>query len=167
MSSNHLTFALANVAATDALAANLATLIEPGMRIYLEGDLGAGKTTFTRALLRALGHQGPVKSPTYTLVEIYVFSGYILYHFDFYRMNHPAEWLDAGLDEHFNADSVCVVEWPDKAGDTLPAPDLTVRLQFDVGSDGETRKAHLAATSERGERCLEVLRTMRHMTRAP
>ena len=128
------------------------------MRVYLIGELGAGKTTFTRGLLHFLGHTGSVKSPTYTLVEIYVFSGYILYHFDFYRFNEPQEWLDAGLDEHFNAKSVCLVEWPEKAGDALPKADLEVHLEFTTGSTEDSRSARLVALSERGETCLQGLR---------
>ena len=143
--------------ATLALGAALAPIVTPGMKIYLHGELGAGKTTFTRGLLRALGHKGPVKSPTYTLVEIYVNSAYILYHFDFYRLNDPEEWREAGLDEHFNEHSVCLVEWPEKAQGRLPAPDIEARLTFDASGSGDSRTVDLQGFSERGERCLEAL----------
>jgi tRNA threonylcarbamoyladenosine biosynthesis protein TsaE len=83
--------------ATGQFGQQLAPLLSPGMVVWLDGDLGAGKTTLVRALLRALGHTGPVKSPTYTLVEIYVISRIYWYHFDFYRFNFPEEFLDAGL----------------------------------------------------------------------
>jgi tRNA threonylcarbamoyladenosine biosynthesis protein TsaE len=157
----HLTVALPDPAATIALGADLAPLLEPGMRIYLAGDLGAGKTTFTRGLLGALGHKGAVKSPTYTLVEIYVFSAYILYHFDFYRFNDPEEWREAGLDEHFNDTSVCIVEWPEQAAGVLPAPDVKVRFKFETGDSGDSRTVELEALSTRGERCLNALRKER------
>lgn len=114
--------------------------------IYLEGDLGAGKTTLVRGYLRALGDQGPVKSPTYTLVELHAVSGINLYHFDFYRFNQPEEYLDAGLDEYFAGDGVCLVEWPDKAAPFLPSPDLRISL----GVLPQGRSARVEAVSERG-----------------
>jgi tRNA threonylcarbamoyladenosine biosynthesis protein TsaE len=83
-----------------------------------------------RAMLQGLGYEGKVKSPTYTLVESYVVSHLYLYHFDFYRFLDPQEWIEAGLRDYFNAQSVCLVEWPEKAGDLLPAPDLTIHLHL-------------------------------------
>jgi len=161
MSSSHLTVDLPEAAATEALGAALARHLTPGLKIYLEGDLGAGKTTFTRGLLRALGHSGPVKSPTYTLVEIYVFSGYILYHFDFYRFNDPAEWHEAGLDEDFNDAAVCLVEWPEQAEGVLPEADVMLRFRFAGGAGGESRIVELEGLSTSGERCLNALRQER------
>ena len=114
---------------TEAIGAALATALRPGLRIWLQGNLGMGKTTLTRGLLRALGHEGKVKSPTYTLIEPYVVSRLDLYHFDFYRFNSPEEYLDAGLDEYFADRGVCIVEWPDKAEPYLPPPDLEIRLE--------------------------------------
>jgi len=114
---------------TEAIGAALAATLRPGLRIWLQGNLGMGKTTLTRGLLRALGHEGKVKSPTYTLIEPYVVSRLDLYHFDFYRFNSPEEYLDAGLDEYFASQGVCVVEWPDKAAPYLPPPDLEIRLE--------------------------------------
>ena len=161
MSSGDHTFTLPDEAATLALGAALAKVLQPGLVIHLIGDLGTGKTTLVRGLLRALGHTGPVKSPTYTLVELYVVSGYIVYHFDFYRFNRPEEWLEAGLDEHFNRESVCLVEWPEKAGDLLPPADLQVRIDVvpDVATDldGDARKLALHALTERGQLCLSGL----------
>jgi tRNA threonylcarbamoyladenosine biosynthesis protein TsaE len=148
-------FTLADENAVTPVAAALATLIQPGFRLYLHGDLGAGKTTLARAILRALGETGPVKSPTYALVELYVFSGYILHHFDFYRFSDPEEWFEAGLDEAFNADDVCLVEWPEKAGDLLPIPDLRLRLTH----AGIGRELQIEATSTRGQQCLDSLKT--------
>lgn len=142
---------MADEAATLALGARLAAALRPGMAVWLSGDLGAGKTTLTRGLLRALGHAGRVKSPTYTLVEIYPFSSFNLYHFDLYRFVDPVEWEEAGFREYFNPESICLVEWPEKAGALLPRPDLQVRL--DIEDDG--RIARLHAGTEEGRRCLE------------
>jgi tRNA threonylcarbamoyladenosine biosynthesis protein TsaE len=136
--------------ATLALGAALAPCAGAGLVVWLDGDLGAGKTTLVRGLLRALGEQGPVKSPTYALVEIHVVSGLNLYHFDFYRLNQPEEYLDAGLDEYFAGDGVCLVEWPERAVPYLPVPDLHIRLTV----DGSGRSARLDVGSVRGERCL-------------
>jgi tRNA threonylcarbamoyladenosine biosynthesis protein TsaE len=148
---------LPDEAASIALAGQLAPCLAPGMVVYLDGDLGAGKTTLVRAMLRALGHTGPVKSPTYTLVEVYVFSSLYWYHFDFYRFNHPEEFVDAGLAEYFRSDSVCLVEWPDKAAGHVPAADLVVALAFAGSGDG--RSATLSARSPEGERCLKNFQT--------
>jgi tRNA threonylcarbamoyladenosine biosynthesis protein TsaE len=136
--------------ATLALGAALTPCMQPGLVIWLDGDLGAGKTTLVRGLLRALGDTGPVKSPTYTLVEIHVVSGLNLYHFDFYRFSQPEEYLDAGLDEYFAGDGVCLVEWPEQAVPYLPAADLHIRLTV----EGDGRMASIDAGSERGRQCL-------------
>jgi tRNA threonylcarbamoyladenosine biosynthesis protein TsaE len=141
---------LVDETATLALGAALTSCMQSGLVVWLDGDLGAGKTTLVRGVLRALGDTGPVKSPTYTLVEIHVVSGLNLYHFDFYRFNQPEEYLDAGLDEYFAGDGVCLVEWPEQAAPYLPSPDLHIRLSV----DGAGRVAHIHAGSERGERCL-------------
>ena len=93
------------------LGERFAQLISPPLIIWLEGDLGAGKTTFTRGLLNALGYNGAVKSPTYNIVETYPFKGFNLHHFDLYRFQNPEEWLDAGLDELITADSIILIEW--------------------------------------------------------
>lgn len=148
-------FDLPDEAATRLLGENLAAAIVPGLVIFLEGDLGAGKTTLARALIRALGHTGPVKSPTYALVEVYVVSSLYLYHFDFYRFESPEEFLDAGFGEYFNDASVCLVEWPDKAAGCVPSPDLRIHLQH----AGSARVAALAASSERGASCVRTLTT--------
>ena len=140
-------------AATTGLGGQLAVCIVPGLRIYLRGELGSGKTTLIRGLLRALGVKESVKSPSYTLVELYVVSRLNLYHFDFYRFRDPKEWGDAGLDEYFDSDGVCVVEWPEKAGDALPPPDLELALAHAATG----RDAIIRAASETGERCLTKL----------
>jgi len=118
-----------------------------GLALHLRGELGAGKTTLVRGLLRALGYRGPVKSPTYTLVEPYGNLRLNLYHFDFYRFNDPSEWLNSGFRDYFNAESLCVVEWPERAGDLIAPPDLDIHLRY----RGEARSAALAARSPAGE----------------
>jgi tRNA threonylcarbamoyladenosine biosynthesis protein TsaE len=158
MHAEHLTLALPGEADTLALGAALAAGLVPGMVIWLEGDLGAGKTTLVRGLLRAAGEGGPVKSPTYTLVEVHVVSGLNFYHFDFYRFNQAEEYLDAGLDEYFSGSGICLVEWPDKAAPYLPAADMRIELRVAPGTGsgkaGEGRTAAITAASEMGRTCL-------------
>jgi len=132
----------------------LAAGIGPGRVLHLSGDLGTGKTTLVRGLLRALGVTGPVKSPTYTWVEPYTISRLDLYHFDFYRLTNKTEWLSSGLRDYFRPDACCIVEWPEKAGALLPSPDLTVSLSY----DGESRRASIASHSPAGESWLSSLR---------
>jgi tRNA threonylcarbamoyladenosine biosynthesis protein TsaE len=149
---------LADVAASEKLGAQLAPCLAPGLVIYLQGDLGAGKTTLVRALLYALGHQGAVKSPTYSLVEVYVVSRLYLYHFDFYRFMSPEEFLDAGLGEYFRNDSICLVEWPDKAAGYVPPADLVLTLSHT--ENGAGRVCVPAAKSKEGQSCLTKLRSV-------
>lgn len=133
--------------------ARLAQVLQAGMTIFLEGDLGAGKTTLTRGILRGLGFAGRVKSPTYTLVESYTLSSLYFYHFDLYRFNDPLEWEDAGLREYFNAQSLCLIEWADKAEGLLPPPDWIIRL----APEGEGRRICIESRSTQGETCLKKL----------
>jgi tRNA threonylcarbamoyladenosine biosynthesis protein TsaE len=127
----------------------------PGLQVQLSGDLGAGKTTLVRATLRALGHAGRVRSPTYTLVEPYSLATQTgpleLYHFDLYRFADPAEWADAGFREYFDAGAICLVEWPQRAGGLLGVPDL----EFTLEQEGEGRVLTARAFSETGKSCLE------------
>jgi tRNA threonylcarbamoyladenosine biosynthesis protein TsaE len=153
------------------LAAAIATLIKhscssspstanTGLTLHLSliGDLGAGKTTFTRHLLKALGHQGKVKSPTYTLCEPYqlIVDGheFSLHHFDLYRMRYAEEWLDAGFRDTFSNSGVCVVEWPEKAEGTLPSADAELHLFM---NDDESRQLIMHATSQHGQALLNAL----------
>ena len=146
---------LSDEAATGVLGGALASSLTPGTVVWLEGDLGAGKTTLVRGLLRALGYEGPVKSPTYTLVEVYVVSSIYWYHFDFYRFTDPEEFADAGLDEYFRDDAVCLVEWPDKAEGFVPVPDIVLRLCFPSERTESGRHVDVLACSERGQSCLK------------
>jgi tRNA threonylcarbamoyladenosine biosynthesis protein TsaE len=143
---------------TEALGAALAAGLKPGLVIHLLGDLGAGKTTLVRGMLRALGHQGKVKSPTYTLIEPYSVSRLNLYHFDFYRFNEPEEYLDAGLDEYFSGTGACLVEWPSKASPYVAQPDVEVLLE--VSPNG--RRFRATALTEAGQSCLTTSKSTLH-----
>ncbi len=138
---------LPDEAATLRLGAAFAAGAANGLAVHLRGELGAGKTTLVRGLLRALGYPGRVKSPTYTLVEPYIDLRLNLYHFDFYRFNDRSEWLNSGFRDYFNAESLCIVEWPERAGDLIAAPDLDILLEY----QDEARRATLNARSPMGE----------------
>jgi len=145
---------LPNEASTLRLGEALAVGAVPGRVLFISGDLGAGKTTLVRGLLRGLGYAGRAKSPTYALVEPYTLSRLDLYHFDFYRFKDRSEWLNSGFREHFNPGSLCVVEWPEKAGGLLSPPDLSIRLEI----ENEGRRARVEARSQAGEAWLSSLR---------
>ncbi|MFH2135079.1 MAG: tRNA (adenosine(37)-N6)-threonylcarbamoyltransferase complex ATPase subunit type 1 TsaE [Pseudomonadota bacterium] len=151
--SNHSPIALPNEEATAAFARRLAHALHPGLVIYLRGDLGAGKTTLIRFLLQALGYQGRVKSPTYTLVEHYEVRGLHLRHFDLYRFRDADEWEEAGFRDEFDAQNICLVEWPDQATGLLPDADIS--LTFEILQDG--REIFLHAYTEAGKKCLNAL----------
>ncbi|MGE0355948.1 MAG: tRNA (adenosine(37)-N6)-threonylcarbamoyltransferase complex ATPase subunit type 1 TsaE [Burkholderiales bacterium] len=147
------TLSLPDEDATLALGAALAPRLAPGMVIALRGELGAGKTTLVRGLLRALGYEGRVKSPTYALVELYTVSRLDLYHFDFYRFHDPTAWNDTGFRDIFDGRNVCLIEWPERAAGRLPPADLDIALE--IGEQG--RRATLTAGSPAGSRLLEAL----------
>lgn len=126
---------LKDEAAMLAHAGTIATMKTPPYNIYLNGNLGAGKTTWTRGFLAALGHQGPVKSPTYTIVEPYILGNITVYHFDLYRIGDPEELYYLGIEDYFGDNAFCLVEWPEKGAGILPAADLN--LQIDI--HGEQR----------------------------
>jgi len=147
---------LADTAATEHAGAALAGVCRGGMVVTLEGDLGTGKTTLVRGVLRALGWKGHVKSPTYTLVEHYLFSSLYFYHFDFYRFADPSEWETAGLADYFRNDAVCLVEWPERVAGLLPPPDLAITLSYGAQT-AAGRILVLAAHSVAGERCVSAI----------
>jgi tRNA threonylcarbamoyladenosine biosynthesis protein TsaE len=147
---------LADEAATLAFGAQLAQALSPGMTVYLEGDLGAGKTTLVRGVLRGLGYGGRVKSPTYTLAETYGLPAFELYHYDLYRMHDPREWLDAGFRDSSDGRTVSLIEWPEKAAGWLPPPDVVIRLRI----EDDSRTAECEARSPRGLHYLETCCTL-------
>lgn len=138
---------------TESLGQRFATGLEPGILINLSGDLGSGKTTFVRGLLRGLGFNGRVRSPTFAIVEPYEQSRLSLYHFDFYRLNGSRELLDSGLLEMFGTDAVCIVEWPEKASGILPEADMDIFFHIDRTGG---RTASLDGNTPRGKRCLKA-----------
>ena len=144
---------LPDEAATLQLGAALAPCLTPGLVIFLLGELGAGKTTLVRGLLRGLGYEGRVKSPTYTLLEVYEVSRLDLHHFDFYRFSDPREWIDAGFRETFNGRIVSLIEWPQRAGGLLPPADIEIALE----ASGSGRSASLQASSPAGRETLARL----------
>jgi tRNA threonylcarbamoyladenosine biosynthesis protein TsaE len=145
------------------LAASIEKFIEQApeahLNISLEGDLGAGKTTFARHLIQSLGHEGKVKSPTYTLCEPYLLQSnqgaFTVHHFDLYRMRDPLEWQEAGFAEYFDVPGFCLIEWPEKAEGTLPAFDIQISLQ--AGKEENERAIELNAFSEQGRKVVESI----------
>jgi tRNA threonylcarbamoyladenosine biosynthesis protein TsaE len=117
-----------------------------GAMIYLQGDLGAGKTTLTRGILRGFGYEGAVKSPTYTLVEPYEFTQCRIYHFDLYRLADPGEVEYLGTEDYFANNNLCIVEWPERGGKAIPAADLLIELD----AEGTGRRITCQSLSEKG-----------------
>lgn len=136
------------------LGAQLASVCGGKGLIYLDGDLGTGKTTLVRGLIRALGHDGAVKSPTFTLVEPYHFEGKNIYHFDLYRLSDPEELDYMGMRDYFVADSLCLVEWPAKGASLLPEADLLLKLLH----NGTSRDVSITAGTKAGELMLKTLK---------
>ncbi len=126
-------------------------MLQPGLVVYLLGDLGAGKTCLVRGILRALGYSGRVKSPTYTLLETYRAGGFDLRHFDLYRLQDENEWEAAGFRDEFNKSNILFIEWPEKA--SVPPADLIITLEILP----QGRDAALKATTLPGLTCLQKL----------
>lgn len=129
--------------ATEAMGAAIAACCTAGSSIHLLGDLGAGKSTLVRGFLHSLGHRGPVKSPTYTLVEGYELSGQRYYHFDLYRLGDPEELEYLGIRDYFDGQSICLLEWPQRGEGLLPAPSLVVELHYYPHGNSHGREAIL------------------------
>lgn len=128
---------LINESATAELASVIAKISSPGFIVFLSGGLGAGKTTFVRGFLKAAGYSGRVKSPTFTLVETYFLGPLEIYHFDLYRLKSSEELYYIGIQDYFSSQSICLIEWPERANSVLPLADIY--LQFEV-CDNEARK---------------------------
>ena len=133
--------------AARAVTANLETIRQEGFALRLYGNLGAGKTSFMRALLRSLGWRGPVKSPTFSLLETYEIAGIVINHFDFYRFEEPIEFEDAGFRDLYAAGAFCASEWSDRAAPYLPNADLVIELS----EEGMGRRASATALTAAGE----------------
>jgi len=150
---NGLQLELADLLATDAFASALAKALTPGLCLYLHGNLGAGKTTLVRAMLSALGHNGSIKSPTYSLVELYSVDGMDFYHFDLYRLSNATELDYIGIRDYMLTSAICVFEWADRGMGFIPAADIEITLDF----AGEGRSAVLLANTPKG---LQVLKDL-------
>lgn len=147
------TFFLADEEATEALAANIAIRCKQHTVIYLSGDLGAGKTSFCRGFIRSFGFDGKVKSPTYTLVEPYEILNWRIFHFDLYRLTDPEELEFMGIRDYFEADCLCLIEWPDKGAQLLASADLEISIEFEE----QGRRITLNAPTLNGQHLISEL----------
>lgn len=136
------------------LGSHLAKVCPETAVIFLHGQLGAGKTTFSRGFLRGLGYEGHVKSPTYTLVESYELGKRTVHHFDFYRVREPQELEYMGIQDYFLPHTICLIEWPDYGKSMLPAADLSCQIEIKA----EEREVIFTAFSEQGKHILQRLK---------
>ncbi|HET8849852.1 MAG TPA: tRNA (adenosine(37)-N6)-threonylcarbamoyltransferase complex ATPase subunit type 1 TsaE [Marinobacter sp.] len=153
---NERRFFLKDEAETERLGSELARAVRGaggGVTVFLEGDLGMGKTTLSRGVMRGLGHEGAVKSPTYTLVEPYEHLEPPVYHFDLYRLGDPEELEYMGIRDYFETACFCLIEWPERGHGVLPEPDLDVYLE----REGSGRSLVMLARSERGAKLLDMI----------
>lgn len=147
---------LADESATVALGRAIGKALKDrpdGFTVFLEGDLGAGKTTLCRGLLHSFGHSGAVKSPTYTLVEDYELDDRHIHHFDLYRLGDPEELEYMGIRDYFGPGHICVLEWPERGRGILPEADLRVKVTV----SGSGRQAQLSAGSGKGQSLVNEL----------
>jgi len=160
-----LEYRLTDEAATVAIGGSLAKVLQwqidqqqaqQSLVVFLNGDLGAGKTTLTRGFVRGMGHQGNVKSPTYTLVEPYELPPWQVYHFDLYRLADPEELEYMGIRDYFSDNCCCFIEWPEKGAGLLANADIIINMVY----QGEQRIIDLRACSNRGEGVLQQLEQM-------
>ncbi len=150
-----LTLRAPDEAAMVALGGQLARVFIPGMVVYLDGELGMGKTTLARGFIQALGHSGAVKSPTYTLVEPYDLAAITVYHFDLYRLEDPEELEYIGVRDYFDNSSVCLIEWSQRGAGFLPPADLVITIE----PKRRGRLIQFRARSARGEGLVEAMTT--------
>ncbi|WP_229817440.1 tRNA (adenosine(37)-N6)-threonylcarbamoyltransferase complex ATPase subunit type 1 TsaE [Thalassotalea profundi] len=147
-------FNLADESATVTFGNKLANIVKNelnhGIVVYLNGDLGTGKTTLTRGFVQGLGHKGNVKSPTYTLVEPYDLGEWQVYHFDLYRLADPEELEYMGIRDYFGAQSNCFIEWPEKGAGLLANADVTINIEY----QGEQRKLTISSHTTIGHKLL-------------
>ena len=136
----------------EAFKAYLAEDSAHSLVVYLNGELGAGKTTLTRRIVQSFGHQGNVKSPTYTLVEEYNIAGKMIYHFDLYRLADPEELEFMGIRDYFNTDCICLIEWSEKGQGILPEADFLVNIDY----YDDARNIELVAQTELGENIIQA-----------
>lgn len=148
-----LSFLTKDADETALLGEKLAKIIKPSDLIFLQGDLGSGKTTFMRGFLRGLNFTGKVKSPSYTLLEQYELE-LTINHFDLYRFKDQREWDDAGFNEFINSNDINVIEWPEKAVDVIPTSDLTIFFAY---LDDKKRNILITGNSSRGRQCIDLL----------
>jgi len=153
MKGGNYTITVPDEAAMVLLGARLGAACEPGLVIFLQGDLGMGKTTFCRGFIQSLGHAGAVKSPTYTLVEPYQFGNLQVFHFDLYRLGDPEELEFMGIRDYFGDLSVCLVEWPERGLGALPTGDIVIN----IGREGQGRCLAFEAATEQGRRVLTTM----------
>lgn len=150
-------FQLPDEKATVAMGKRIAAIVKDeltqGIVVYLNGDLGAGKTTITRGFVQGMGHNGHVKSPTYTLVEPYELDNWRVYHFDLYRLGDPEELEFMGIRDYFNDNCCCFIEWPEKGSGLLANADITINMAY----QGEQREVELQAHSPLGKKLLIAL----------
>jgi tRNA threonylcarbamoyladenosine biosynthesis protein TsaE len=144
---------VADEAAMEALGARLAPALADGTVVFLRGELGAGKTTLVRGILRGLGHAGAVKSPTYTLVEPYRLGGRTIYHFDLYRLNDPEELEFLGVRDYLSGSGICLIEWPERGAGVLAEADLEIAIER--SPDG--RVVRMRAHTPRGTAALHEM----------
>jgi tRNA threonylcarbamoyladenosine biosynthesis protein TsaE len=144
----------ADADAQEALGRRLAAALQGCGVVYLQGELGAGKTTLTRGVLRGYGHEGAVKSPTYTLVEPYELPRATVFHFDLYRLTDPEELELMGIREYFRPDALVLVEWPERGQPLLPPADVVITIR----ANDNGRELMLAAQNEYGRSVLTALR---------
>ncbi|MDI9244869.1 tRNA (adenosine(37)-N6)-threonylcarbamoyltransferase complex ATPase subunit type 1 TsaE [Marinobacter sp. CHS3-4] len=148
---------LADDSATESLGRSLAEVVKgchKGVTVFLQGNLGMGKTTLSRGVMRGMGHDGAVKSPTYTIVEPYEHLEPVVYHFDLYRLGDPEELEYLGIRDYFGKRSLCLIEWAEKGQGILPSPDLRFLLEL----KDEGRQATLTSETSLGKELLESLR---------